>query len=134
MQTGNGGHKRQRALIVDDDGFQREMLKEVLAQCGWTDVVASAGGQEALQAVAHLGAGAFDLILIDLYMPGMDGFEFMGQLAATGYRGAIIIASGQRSEVLHSAELVAQLRRFHLLGTVPKPVQKCALAALLSAA
>jgi hypothetical protein len=40
---------------------------------------------------------------------------------------------GQRSDVLHSAGLVAQLRRFKLLGTLPKPVQKAALKSLLAA-
>lgn len=122
---------QRRALIVDDDGFQRDLLTELMAQAGWTDVVATAGGQQALDAVGKIGATGFDLMLIDLHMPGMDGFQFMAKIESLGYRGAVVIVSGQSSEVLHSASLVAQLRRFRMLGTVAKPVQKAALTALL---
>lgn len=133
MQAGTPIDKRRRALIVDDDGFQRELLKELMAQLGWSDVRTSAGGEQALQALAQSGPAAFDVMLIDLHMPGMDGFQFMGKLESLGYRGAVVIVSGQSSDVMHSASLVAQLRRFRLLGAVPKPVQKAALGALLSA-
>ena len=132
MQSSTPMDKRHRALIVDDDDFQRELLKELMVQVGWTDVVTSAGGQQAIEALAHAGAAAFDVMLIDLHMPGMDGFQFMGKLETLGYRGAVVIVSGQSTEVMHSASLVAQLRRFRLLGAVSKPVQKAALGALLS--
>ena len=133
MEPGTSSDKRRRALIVEDDAFQREVLQALMAQSGWRDVVACEGGPQALQAVARLGGAAFDLALVDLHMPGMDGFQFMAQLDAAGYRGAVIIVSGQSSAVLHSASLVAQLRRFRLLGTVAKPVEKAALDALLAA-
>lgn len=124
-----GGH---RALIVDDDDFQVALLIEQMAQAGWNDVRGCSGGQEALQVLQREGASAVELLLVDLHMPGMDGFEFMAALETVGFRGAVIIVSGQSSEVLHSASLVAQLGRFKLLGTLPKPVQTAALAAMLA--
>lgn len=134
MPATNGQTVQRRVLIVDDDSFQRELLKELLAQMGWRDVSACDGGAQALETVSRSGATSFGLMLIDLHMPSMDGFEFMGKLEAAGFRGRVIIVAGQSSEVLHSASLVAQLRRFTLLGTLPKPVQKSALRSLLATA
>lgn len=121
----------RRALIVDDDAFQCEMLREQLRQADWHDVRVCAGGQEALAALQRDSLRHWDLVLIDLHMPGMDGFQFMQGLESAGFRGAVVIVSGQSSEVVHSAALVAQLQRLRLLGTLSKPVQKTALKALL---
>jgi hypothetical protein len=38
MRVTNGQSGGRRALIVDDDSFQRELLKELMAQVGWGDV------------------------------------------------------------------------------------------------
>jgi CheY-like chemotaxis protein len=122
----------RRALIVDDDAFQCEMLRELMRQSGWQDVHVCVGGQEALAALQRVGLRQCDLVLIDLHMPGMDGFQFMQGLEAAGFRGAVVIVSGQSSQVVHSAALVAQLQRLRLLGTLCKPVQKLALKALLA--
>lgn len=122
---------RPRALIVDDDGFQLALLKELLHESGWADVTTCNSARAALAAVQHIGANAYGLMLVDLHMPEMDGFQFMAQIEAAGFRGAMVIVSGQSSVVMHSAELVAQLRRFKLLGTVAKPVQKAELLALI---
>lgn len=122
----------RRALIVDDDAFQCEMLRELMHQAGWQDVGMCASGQEALTALQRTHLGARDVVLIDLHMPGMDGFQFMQGLEAAGFRGAVVIVSGQSSQVVHSAALVAQLQRLRLLGTLCKPVQKSALKALLA--
>jgi len=133
MQAGTTGTRRQRALIVDDDAFQCALLQGLMRQWGWSDVLTSAAGHQALEVLQRVGPSAFDVLLIDLHMPGMDGFQFMGQLESLGYRGAVVIVSGQSHGVLHSASLVAQLRRFRLLGSVAKPVDKAALGALLAA-
>jgi CheY-like chemotaxis protein len=102
----------------------------LLSQLGVSDITKAVGGAAAL-CVLEKRHASVDLMLTDLHMPGMDGFEFMGSAAELGFEGALIIVSGQTPDVVHSASLVAQLRRMNLLGTVQKPVTKDALARLI---
>jgi CheY-like chemotaxis protein len=119
-----------KVLVVDDDSFQLELMTDVLKGLGVLDVTTASSGSMAL---SKLGAHAerFNLVLLDLHMPAMDGFQFMETLAAAGYAGGLIIVSGQSDAVRHAASLVAKLRRFSLLGSVSKPVGKAALSALI---
>ena len=119
-----------KVLLVDDDSFQLEMISGILESLRVTDITQANSGEQALQKLAG-GAQRFNLLLLDLHMPGMDGFKFMESLAKAGYSGALIIVSGQSDDVMHAASMVAKLRRFTLLGTVPKPVGRATLSALL---
>jgi len=65
-----------QVLVVDDDADLREMLVRTLAREGWTAATA-VDGREGLEKVA---ARKPDLILLDLMMPRMDGFEFVAEL------------------------------------------------------
>jgi CheY-like chemotaxis protein len=121
-----------RVLVVDDDPFQLDVIAELLRSLSIRDVTLAEGSTEALQALAKART-PYDLLLTDLLMPGADGFQFMGSVAQNGFAGALIIVSGQSSEVIHSAGLVAQLRRFNLLGTIAKPVERASLLHLISA-
>ncbi|MEX0925746.1 MAG: response regulator [Dehalococcoidia bacterium] len=60
-----------RVLIVDDDDSNRLLLRDLLGSDGHT-VMEATSGEEAL---ARLNDSATDLVLLDLMMPGMDGFE-----------------------------------------------------------
>lgn len=57
-------------LVVDDEDLNREMLCELLDALGYHAILA-ANGAEALAKLSP----AIDLVLLDLLMPGMDGFE-----------------------------------------------------------
>jgi PAS domain S-box-containing protein len=61
---------RARVLVVDDDERNLLAIKTVLEDVA--DVVAAKSGEEALR---HLLRGEFAVILLDVYMPGMDGYE-----------------------------------------------------------
>ncbi len=63
-------------LVVDDDADTRLRLRQALEKLGWT-VAEAANGQVALDAIAD---SVPRLILLDLAMPVMDGFEFLGRL------------------------------------------------------
>ncbi len=62
--------ERARVLLVDDDDRNLLALKTVLEDLG--EVVLARSGEEALR---HLLKGEFAVILLDVYMPGMDGYE-----------------------------------------------------------
>lgn len=132
-QSGNTSSETRNApkvLLVDDDPFQLEAISSTLQSLGLNDVTQVCSGEHALQELS--GQQGFSLVLLDLHMPGMDGFKFMEALAKVGYDGALIIVSGQSDDVMHAAALVARLRRFTLLGTVAKPVGRAALSAMIA--
>jgi CheY-like chemotaxis protein len=65
-----------RALIVDDERFMRVTLRDMLEASGYA-VLEAASGPEALQMVRQEPP---DFILLDIVMPGMDGFETCAEL------------------------------------------------------
>ena len=62
-----------RLLVVDDDAMNRDMLSRRLARHGY-QVETAADGYEALE---RLSKHSFDLVLLDVMMPGIDGFEVL---------------------------------------------------------
>ncbi len=67
-----------RVLIVDDEADTRHLTRQALERNGWT-VVEAANGQEALELIAH---SIPHVVLLDLNMPVMDGFEFLTRMRA----------------------------------------------------
>lgn len=65
------GERCHRVLIVDDDRVQRLMLSKVLSQAGYQTLLASDG----VQALAAYAESSPDMVLLDVVMPHMDGFE-----------------------------------------------------------
>ena len=65
-----------RLLLVDDSPDSRDVLGALLGALGH-EVATANGGEEALAKVA---AEAFDLIILDIMMPGMDGYEVLSRL------------------------------------------------------
>jgi PAS domain S-box-containing protein len=63
-------------LVVDDDTATRERMRHLLQKCGWR-VDEAADGRQALE---RLELERPDIILLDLMMPGMDGFDFVEEL------------------------------------------------------
>jgi len=81
------GYKAQdpRALLVEDDADERRLMARMLRDEGWA-VAEAENGRIGLE---RLEAAAPDLILLDLMMPEMDGFEFLARLRADPARDAI---------------------------------------------
>jgi len=65
-----------RALIVDDDKSVRFVLRQALKQQGWATQEVDDGSV----VEDELEATHFDLLLLDLYMPGMNGFEVLRRI------------------------------------------------------
>ena len=75
-ELGLGSLKGLRVLVVDDSEDTTEMVQHLLQMGGATVNVASSG----LEALQLAQEGQFDVVLSDISMPGMDGFEFLGKL------------------------------------------------------
>ena len=102
-----------RVLVVDDDPEVREMLVRTLERQGWTASTAE-DGRAALDAVA---AQKPDLILLDLMMPRMDGFEFVTELRKHHDWRSIPI-------IVITAKTLTNEDRLLLQGHVQKVLQK----------
>jgi CheY-like chemotaxis protein len=70
-QTGQAAAASARILLVDDDPINQLVAIGLLRRRGW-EATAAANGKEALQVLAQQ---RFDLILMDLQMPELDGFQ-----------------------------------------------------------
>ncbi len=81
-------------LIVDDDEAVLTMLRKVMKSSGIDSEVARSGGE----AIELAGRGHYDLMLLDVNMPGMDGFEVIQTLRGRGLKLPIIIVSGRKED------------------------------------
>lgn len=93
------GESARRILLAEDDRFLRKAAETALKRQGFT-VLAAVDGEEALRMAR---AEAPDLILLDLIMPKLQGFEVLRALkadAATAATPVIILSNlGQESDV-----------------------------------
>ncbi len=69
----------KRILLVDDEAELVEMVRAILRAAGFENVSIARSGEEALRAVE---AHAFDLFILDVMMPGIDGFQLLARLRA----------------------------------------------------
>ena len=115
-----------RILIVDDDERQRSALGAMLSDCGFDTQVAS-DGQEALERLATFNA---DVIVADLVMPRMDGFELLRHLKECGNLTPAIALTGFGS-LEKALSAVHDLKAFWYME---KPVEPRAFKILLERA
>lgn len=114
----NESSSRPRVLIADDAAGMRTYLRAILSGAGFDCVEAGDGG-EAFDAVM---AERFDLLITDLDMPGMDGFQLISAvslLPESRGRPKIVVCSALMDEGL--AERRPELRLASVL--LAKPVQ-----------
>lgn len=78
------------ALLAEDNEINREIAEFVLARAGAT-VVTTENGKEALEAFEASPAGTFDVILMDIMMPVMDGYETARAIRASQHEDAASI-------------------------------------------
>lgn len=77
--TAEARHGGGRALVAEDNPLNFEFVADVLQACGW-DVEWARDGQ---QAMAALIAERFDLLLLDLHMPEVDGLQVLDRLSGS---------------------------------------------------
>lgn len=85
---------RQHALVVDDHAGFRATARRLLESEGWTVVGEAADGHAAVAAAAALRP---DLVLLDIGLPDIDGFEVAERLVAAGDVAVVLVSSRDRS-------------------------------------
>lgn len=102
-------------LCIDDDSINLLVLKHLVHSMGYATASASSG-EEGLAILKHK---AIDLVLLDIYMPHMDGFETAAAIRDLHIGMPIVFISA--GEVEQLAERMKKLAIQHFL---PKPVNK----------
>jgi len=114
MHSGTAGDGKaavrgSRVLVVDDIEANRDLLVRRLARLGITDVVQANDGRAALDVIR---ARAFDLVLLDIMMPIMTGFDVLEALAAEGrieqLPVIVISAMGEMEAIVRAISLGAE--------------------------
>ncbi|CAG35374.1 HD domain-containing phosphohydrolase [Desulfotalea psychrophila] len=84
--------KKAKVLIADDDAIVRETISEILGVYGYEVELASCGG-EAISKVDD----SFDVIVLDINMPDLNGFETMDAIEKLGFNIPILFLTGAGS-------------------------------------
>ena len=90
-----------RLLVAEDEPKMAELLRQGLTEEGHSVTIATEG----LQGMAMAEAAAFDLIVLDVMLPGIDGFEIAQRLRAGGNRTPILMLTARDA----SADIVEGL-------------------------
>lgn len=114
-----------RVLVADDSPFALELIKAILDKAGCTQLLGAGGGREALAlAKEHV----FDVVLLDVTMPDMNGYEVARALrAAETPPGPVIVMLSGRDIV----EVDIAAREAGADGVMAKPVDRRKLLELL---
>jgi signal transduction histidine kinase/DNA-binding NarL/FixJ family response regulator len=116
----------RRILVVEDNGINQEVAYALLTKLGH-DVVLAASGSEALDRIRD---GRFDLVLMDLNMPMMDGFETtLAIRELPGEAGTVPIIATTADASLEARE---RCREVGMNGFLSKPFDLARLEAALA--
>jgi two-component system cell cycle sensor histidine kinase/response regulator CckA len=85
--------KPARVLLVEDETLVADSVVEILRRCGHT-IVHMRDGAEAWKHLAD-NLGAYDLLVIDVNLPGMNGVDIVARLREREYSGRILMLSGR---------------------------------------
>jgi CheY-like chemotaxis protein len=121
---GANRHMTKRILVVDDDALTREVLEAFLGLVGY-EVQLSPDAGSALKLLRHQ---TIDLIVTDIRMPDMDGFQFVTRLRAQAHTQHIPIIMVSGSNNPHD---IAESQRVGANAFVPRPLDLRTFASLV---
>jgi DNA-binding NtrC family response regulator len=92
-------------LIIDDEKDNTEIIKDILEDVNYSTMLA----RSAAEAKAILVANRFDLILMDVWMPGQDGISLLSEWHSEGFDTPVVMMSGhaEPSDIVKAMKLGA---------------------------
>ncbi len=112
-------------LLVDDDPLIRGLGRELLENLGYR-VETAADGAEALQKYRQMGGA--DLVVLDYFMPGLNGGQVLREFKTLDTGARVLVASG-----FISSQEAARLKEQGALGLIHKPYRLTELASRIRA-
>ena len=94
-----------KILIIDDEKDNTEIIKDILEDVSYTTMLA----RSAAEAKAVIAANDFDLILMDVWMPGQDGISLLSEWYSEGFNTPVVMMSGhaEPSDIVRAMKLGA---------------------------
>jgi len=94
-----------KILIIDDEKDNTEIIKDILEDVNYSTVLA----RSAIEAKAIVAENSFDLILMDVWMPGQDGISLLSEWHSEGFSTPIVMMSGhaEPSDIVKAMKLGA---------------------------
>jgi len=119
-----------RILIIDDDPAVQMTIRLILERAGHSVAVAD-DGRKGLETFA---GEAFDLLFLDVFMPGMDGLETMRLIHRQEPRIPIIVISGRplAPELSPEPDYLSMAIKLGAVCSLPKPFKPAALLATVN--
>jgi CheY-like chemotaxis protein len=129
------GTEAPSVLIVDDDEFFHSVLTEMLCLLGVneSDIHTATNGLEALRKLKSLPRPP-QYLISDVFMPDMDGMEFLSKLSERGYCGKVVMVSGVDAEMLDLSRTIAADNGLTLAGAFVKPISLAQLSGAMGLA
>ena len=92
-------------LIIDDEKDNTEIIKDILEDVNYSTMLA----RSAAEAKVVLAANQFDLILMDVWMPGQDGISLLSEWHSEGFDTPVVMMSGhaEPSDIVKAMKLGA---------------------------
>jgi len=94
-----------KILIIDDERDNTEIIKDILEDVSYTTMLA----RSAIEAKAIVAVNTFDLILMDVWMPGQDGMSLLSEWYSEGLLTPVVMMSGhaEPSDIVRAMKLGA---------------------------
>ncbi|NMM10121.1 MAG: response regulator transcription factor [Polaromonas sp.] len=96
-----------KVLVVDDEALARLRLRTLLGDCVAPAAVVGAEAADAVQAMTALQREHFDVVLLDIRMPGVDGIKLARTLAALPKPPAIVFVTAHSEHAVEAFEVEA---------------------------
>jgi CheY-like chemotaxis protein len=119
----------KRVLIVDDDTAVVQVLQDALGLFRHDHAYTVETARDGAEGLAALERAQFDLILLDMYMPRMNGLELLAQMRQRGLRTPVLMLTGNEDNRSAADALAGGIFAY-----VPKPFDLQHLEMLISLA